>query len=148
MNALHVLHAADIHLGAKFKGLPPNKARNRREDLKNTFSKIIDIAKSSKSNALLIAGDLFDSPHPSSSLVSFVINEMKRTEIPIFLTPGNHDSMVKGSVYSENNFPPNVAIFDSEFSCQTIGDLAVHGVAYDPKKPDKHILKNLTDPHA
>jgi DNA repair exonuclease SbcCD nuclease subunit len=146
MHSLRVLHVADVHLGARFKGLPPNKARNRREDLKSTFSKIISLAKSSKSTSILIAGDLFDNPHPNSSLVSFVINEMKLAEIPIFLTPGNHDSMIKGSVYSENIFPSNVVIFDSEFSSRIIGDLAVHGVAYDPKNPDKHILKDLTGP--
>ncbi|MCZ7382027.1 MAG: DNA repair exonuclease [Candidatus Methanoperedens sp.] len=146
MNSLRVLHVADVHLGAKFKGLPPNKARNRREDLKNTFGKIIALAKSSKSTAILIAGDLFDNPNPNSSLVSFVTNEMEKAEIPIFLTPGNHDSIIKGSVYSENNFPSNVVIFNPEFSCKTIGDLAVHGVAYDPNKPEKHILKDLTEP--
>ncbi len=146
MNSLRILHVADVHLGVKFKGLPPAKARNRREDLKKTFSKVIDLTKSSRSNVLLIAGDLFDDPHPSSSLVSFVINEMKRAEIPIFLIPGNHDPMIKGSIYTENNFPSNVTIFDTEFSSKTVGDLAVHGIAYDPEKFDKHILKDLPEP--
>jgi DNA repair exonuclease SbcCD nuclease subunit len=94
----------------------------------------------------LIAGDLFDDPYPSPSLVSFVINEMKRVQIPVFVIPGNHDPMVKGSVYSENDFPSNVTIFDKEFSTKTIGDLAVHGIAYDPEKFDKHILKDLPEP--
>ncbi len=78
MNSLRILHVADVHLGVKFRGLPPDKARNRREGLKKTFSKMIDLAKSSRTNALLIAGDLFDDPYPSPSLVSFVINEMKK----------------------------------------------------------------------
>ncbi len=146
MNSLRILHVADVHLGVKFKGLPPDKAQNRREDLKKTFSKMIDLVKSSRSNVLLIAGDLFDDPHPSTSLVSFVINEMKRAEIPVFLIPGNHDPMVKGSVYSDNDFPSNVTIFDKEFSSKTVGDLAVHGIAYDPEKFDKHILKYLPEP--
>jgi len=146
MNSLRILHVADVHLGAKFKGIPPTKARNRRDDLKKTFSKMIDLAKSSKSNVLLIAGDLFDDPNPSSSLVSFVINELKRAEIPIFLISGNHDPMVKGSVYTENNFPSNVTIFDTEFSSKMVGDLAVHGIAYDPEKFDKHILKDIPEP--
>lgn len=146
MNPLRILHVADVHLGVKFKGLSPDKARNRREDLKKTFSKTIDIVKSSRSNVLLIAGDLFDDPHPSSSLVSFVMNEIKRAQIPVFLIPGNHDPMVKGSVYTENDFPSNVEIFDKEFSTKTVGDLAVHGIAYDPEKLDKHILKDLPAP--
>jgi exonuclease SbcD len=146
MNSLRVLHVADVHLGVKFKGLPPAKARNRREDLKKTFSKMIDLALSSRSNVLLIAGDLFDDPYPSPSLVSFVINEMKRVQIPVFLIPGNHDPMVKGSVYTENDFPSNVTIFDTKFSSKTVGDLAVHGIAYNPEKFDKHILKDLPEP--
>jgi len=146
MNSLRILHVADVHLGVKFKGLPPAKARNRREDLKKTFSKMIDLAQSSRSNVLLIAGDLFDDPYPPPSLVSFVINEMKRAQIPVFLIPGNHDPMVKGSVYTENDFPSNVTIFSTEFSSKTVGDLAVHGIAYDPEKFDKHILKDLPEP--
>ncbi len=146
MNSLRILHVADVHLGVKFKGLPPEKAQSRREDLKKTFSKMIDLARSSKTNVLLIAGDLFDDPHPSPSLVSFAINEFKKAEIPIFLVPGNHDPMVKGCVYTENDFPSNVTIFDTEFSCKKVGDLAVHGIAYDPEKFDKHILKDLPEP--
>lgn len=146
MNSLRILHVADVHLGVKFKGLPPDKARNRREDIKKTFSKMIDLAKSSRTNVLLIAGDLFDDPHPSQSLVSFVMDEMKNAEIPIFLVPGNHDPMIKSCVYTENDFPSNVTIFDTEFSCIKVGDLAVHGIAYDPEKFDKHILRDLPEP--
>lgn len=146
MNSLRILHVADVHLGVKFKGLPPAKAQNRREDLKKTFSKMIDLAKSSKSNVLLIAGDLFDDPRPSSSLVSFVMNELKRSEVPVFLIPGNHDPMEKGSVYTENDFPSNVEIFDTKFTTKTAGDLAIHGIAYGHEKFDKHILKELPQP--
>lgn len=87
------LHTSDIHIGAKFEVLG-DKAREHREQLKKTFSKIVALAIEEKVDLFLISGDLFDSNNPSPSDIKFVQEEFSRLiseKIRICLIPGNHD---------------------------------------------------------
>ena len=86
---MKILHTADIHLGAKFLGVT-DSARFRRQ-LKDTFIKIIDLARAEKVALFLIAGDLFDSSQPSPELINFVSRQFASLQIPICLIPGTHD---------------------------------------------------------
>jgi len=131
--AVKFVHTADLHLGMPFKSLE-KKSKLHRSDCQNTFSKIIDLCIKEKVNALLVAGDLFDLPGPSKSLVHSVIRGFKRLEtenIKIFIVSGNHDRHQHGSVWQEYNFPENVIIFDSpELEAKRIEGLTVYGTAY------------------
>src|SRR3990167_1027160 len=61
---LKVLHTADLHLGTHFPSLG-NYGPEREKDFLTTFSSIIKLSLDQKVDLVLIAGDLFDSPHPS-----------------------------------------------------------------------------------
>ncbi|MDX1608347.1 MAG: DNA repair exonuclease [Candidatus Spechtbacterales bacterium] len=87
------LHTSDIHLGAKFENLGA-AARDQREQLRKTFSKVVDLAIEQKVDLFLVAGDLFDSNHPSAKSIEFAKNEFLRLAqegIKVCLIPGNHD---------------------------------------------------------
>ena len=87
------LHTSDVHIGAKFEMLG-DKAREHREQLKKTFSKIVEVAIEEKVNLFLIAGDLFDSNNPSPKNIKFVqekFSKLTAEKIKICLIPGNHD---------------------------------------------------------
>ncbi|MDX1608374.1 MAG: DNA repair exonuclease, partial [Candidatus Spechtbacterales bacterium] len=87
------LHTSDIHLGAKFENLG-EAARDQREQLRKTFSKVVDLAIEEKVDLFLIAGDLFDSNHPAQKSIDFVKDEFTRLtkeNIRVCLIPGNHD---------------------------------------------------------
>jgi len=94
-----IMHTADIHLGVRFKGL--GKAGDRvRSALKSAFTAMIDKAIEEKVDAMVIAGDLFDSNSVSNSLKRFALSEIQRLEdIPCVLLPGNHDCLEDGSLY-------------------------------------------------
>ncbi|MDX1535623.1 MAG: DNA repair exonuclease [Candidatus Spechtbacterales bacterium] len=90
---MRFLHTSDIHLGAKFEVLG-DKAPKQREQIKKTFSKIVDIALEKKVDLFLLAGDLFDSNHPSQNDIEFAQKEFSRLTdkgVRIALIPGNHD---------------------------------------------------------
>ena len=72
-----VVHTSDLHLGMTFKSLG-EKSKLHRNDCNDTFSKIIDLCIKENVDALLIAGDFFDSANPTKTLVNFVIKELKR----------------------------------------------------------------------
>lgn len=90
---MRFLHTADVHIGAKFEMLG-NAASEQRQQIKKTFSRIIDTCLDRDVDLLLIAGDLFDSNHPSAADVDFVRRELNRLaekDIQAVLIPGNHD---------------------------------------------------------
>ena len=57
---LRLLHTADVHLGARHADLG-NQAAAQRERQFAAFRATIDLALGEQVDALLIAGDLFDS---------------------------------------------------------------------------------------
>ena len=142
MNSTKIIHTSDLHLGTTFKGLG-DKSKLHRIDCQNVLSNIVDLCIKEKVNALLIAGDLFDSPEPQKSLVKSVINEMERLKdekISLFISSGNHDPYKKGSVWLEYKFPSNVTIFSStDLEPKEIDDMSIYGLAYtnDTKEPLK-----------
>ena len=115
MNNIKVLHTGDIHLGYEFGGSDDFKKERARE-LRETFSRIIDMCHDDKVDVLLIAGDLFDNDNPSEKLVNFVIEEFRRiNEVIIMISPGNHDYYLVNTYYDKiNTLCENVFIFDGE----------------------------------
>ncbi len=103
---LRFLHLADLHLDAKPSYLG-RLARQRNEDFLNAFKRAIDFAIDSKTqvHAIIIAGDLFDSPNPDIDTLMFTIAQFKRLQnefIPVVLVPGNHDALgAPKSIYSD-----------------------------------------------
>lgn len=150
VNEIKVIHTGDLHLGMTFKSLG-TKSKIHRRDCQDVFSNIIDLTIKEKANALLIAGDLFDEPNPSKSIVTFVIDELKRLkekEIPVFIVTGNHDPYKKESLWFNYSFPSNVTIFDSKnLEPKSVGDLQVYGLAYtdNSKEPLKGFKAEKND---
>ena len=150
VNEIKVIHTGDLHLGMTFKSLG-TKSKIHRRDCQDVFSNIIDLTLEEKANALLIAGDLFDEPNPSKSIVTFVIDELKRLkekEIPVFISTGNHDPYKKESLWFNYSFPSNVTIFDSNnLEPKSVGDLQVYGLAYtnNTKEPLKDFKAEKND---
>jgi DNA repair exonuclease SbcCD nuclease subunit len=145
-----IIHTGDLHLGMTFKSLG-EKSKLHRRDCQDVFSNIIELTIKEKANALLIAGDLFDEPNPSKSIVTFVIDELKKLKnenIPVFIITGNHDPYKKDSLWFSYSFPSNVVIFDSNnLEPKSIGDLEVYGLAYtnNTKEPLKGFKAEKSD---
>lgn len=94
------LHSADWQIGKPYARVhdPDKRARLRQVRL-DAIDRIGAAARSHGAGFLLVAGDLFDSPTPSSSDVSAVCQAIGRLEIPVLVIPGNHDHGAPGSVW-------------------------------------------------
>ncbi|MBE7033536.1 MAG: DNA repair exonuclease [Ruminococcaceae bacterium] len=110
---LKIVHCADIHIGASFGRLPSHLASLRAEEQRNTFLNTIIYCKEKSVDALLICGDLFDSPTPSKRDAEFVRKALSSlSPVPVFIITGNHDYMCSDSPFSKGNyFSDNVHIF-------------------------------------
>ena len=149
-NKVKIIHTGDLHLGMTFKSLGV-KSKLHRRDCQDVFSSIINLCIGEKADALLIAGDLFDESNPSKSIISFVIDELKRLKeknIPVFIITGNHDPYNKDSLWFSYAFPSNVVIFDNNnLESKSVGDLEVYGLAYtnNTKEPLKGFKAEKSD---
>lgn len=108
---MKLLHTADIQLGAQFKGLG-ERAEAQREQIKKTFHRALELAIEEKVGLILIAGDLFDSNHPSLELTQFARGEfrfLKDRGVKVCIVPGHHDALDEHGIYNRERF-------DEEFS--------------------------------
>ena len=144
-----IIHTGDIHLDSPFATLSYEKAKQKRESLRSVVSNIIDIADSESADAIIIAGDLFDTYPIYAETAQKLISDFSRTEIPIFITPGNHDPYTSDSPYKTLDFPSNVHIFNtSTLSAVELSTskLRIFGAAYMSTESDNRPLSNFKSP--
>ena len=61
---MKIIHTADIHLGSKINSFPKDVSTVRKEELRNSFRRMVDFAKQNGVQVVLISGDLFDGVKP------------------------------------------------------------------------------------
>ncbi len=66
---MRILHLADVHLGASFASFGPYGAE-RAEAVLAAFRDLPDMARRQEVHAVLVAGDLFDSPRPGERIAA------------------------------------------------------------------------------
>lgn len=106
---LKVLHTADLHLGARFRGLEPEKAALKRKKLERLLDALVDYGR--ECDLVLLAGDLFDQPQAEGEMVRLLGRTLERVKVPVMIAPGNHDYICSGSPYMQELWPENVHIF-------------------------------------
>lgn len=85
---------ADLHLGKVQDTVPKNGLPSRVWDLKQRVSEAIDVCRQ-HDESLVLAGDIFDSTHPSPWMIDVFLELMKQTTTETFLLLGNHDCGVE-----------------------------------------------------
>jgi DNA repair exonuclease SbcCD nuclease subunit len=142
---LRILHTSDIQLDAPFS-LLGRQGQKHREQLRETFERIMGLAQREGYDLLLIAGDLFDSNRPHQTTIDFVSMVFNRIDIPICVLPGNHDCYNEDSVYRKVSFPSNVYVFSEQPTVQVFHNLnvAVYGNPIQSAKSERSPMRGLT----
>ena len=110
---LSIVHLADLHLGASYSFLPPAKAATARESQFATLARAVEYANAQFANAILIAGDLFDSPTPAPEIVTRAFSILSKANCCVLISPGNHDYLCAESPYLTAQRPERVFVFTS-----------------------------------
>lgn len=144
---MRIVHCADFHFDTPFVGLPSVKAVTRQEDLKLSFSNVIEETKRIGADILLICGDLFDNDSIMRSTIDFITRKLSQIpDTKVFISPGNHDPFVDLSYYSLIEWPSNVHVFDSDsISSVFIKELntCVYGIGFHSKRVSTSLLKGF-----
>jgi len=102
---LSFLHSADWQIGKPYARVEdPDKRAKLRQVRIEAIDRIGQCARDQQAAFLLVAGDLFDSPTPSSSDISAVCQALGRLPCPVLVIPGNHDHGAPGSVWHQRFF--------------------------------------------
>lgn len=148
MKELKFLHCADIHLDAPFTSLGAATDRSdiRRLELKETFQKIIDIAKEEKVDFLLISGDLYEHNYVKKSTIHFINDRFNEIpDIKVFVVPGNHDPYINNSYYRNYKWGNNVYILTGDNPCVTLEDMGIciYGVGFRNFYEEESLVSNF-----
>lgn len=122
---MKIIHTADIHLGAKMDSVFPKEISERRkEELRNTFKKMVEYARKNDVGVILLCGDIFDSDAPFKKDKEFFYSVVRNNpEIDFLYLKGNHDI---AEDYS-GEVIPNLKTFSSEWTCYNYGNIAIWG---------------------
>ena len=108
---MRFLHFADLHLDAPFAWARTETARRRRRNRRETLMRILQLAADERVDAVLCAGDLFEHERFTPDTLAFLRESFARTDLPIYLAPGNHDWYSARSPYALVDWSPNVHLF-------------------------------------
>lgn len=127
---MKLIHCADLHLDAKMeRHLDKDRAKERRGELLHNFERMVDFAIKNQVEAILIAGDLFDTKNISATVRNSVLHTItSNTSINFYYLKGNHDT--DNFLSGLEEVPDNLYMFGSSWTsyeeCQS--KLIISGV--------------------
>jgi exonuclease SbcD len=103
---------SDLHLDSSFTWMEPSAARRRRQALRDTLLRIVDLAVAERADALLCGGDLYEQDRITPNTAEFLRGAFEGLHpVPVLLAPGNHDWWGGESLYQRVGWSPNVHLF-------------------------------------
>ena len=125
---MKIIHCADLHLDSKMTAnLSKEQAKERKNEILRTFTRMVDYAKKNNVKAILIAGDMFDTRNVSAMVRNTVYEMMvQNPEIDFLYLKGNHDSDNFLSKLEE--IPENLYMFDDKWTTYAYGNITITGI--------------------
>ena len=149
MTTIRFVHAADLHLDSPFLGMkstaPPTVADALYDATFEAYENIIRLCAAEGVDALLVAGDIYDSADRSLRAQRKFIDGLQRLHdqgIRSFVCHGNHDPL--DGWEARLDYPPSCTRFGPAFeSAPVFPDdptrAVVHGISY----PTRDVYENL-----
>ena len=135
------IHASDFHLCSSFhqSSLPSEVAATHRDQLWQTFYRIVETCRKDQIDLLLISGDLYEHEYAKLSDVKRIADAFDTIpHTKILIACGNHDPLYERSYYKVLEFPQNVFIFPSEYTFMELEELntIVYGFSWNRTRYD------------
>lgn len=128
---MKIIHCSDVHLDSPMESnLSAVQARERNAEVCATFGRLVRYAAENQVDAVLIAGDLFDTRRVSAQTVDFVLERIRRAEnVEFFYLRGNHDE--SGDAFAGMDIPGNLKTFGRKWTRYRRGEVAITGLELD-----------------
>ncbi len=124
---MRIIHTSDLHLDSPLTSkLPPDKARARRRELLSNFARLVDEAKATGCEAIIIAGDLFDNGKISRNALDATMDIISSAEnITFFYLEGNHEGGALRACGRE--MPQNLVFFGNDWTYFSANGVTIAG---------------------
>ena len=132
--SMKIIHCADIHLDSKMSAnLTKEKAKERKTELLTTFQNMVEYGASHEVDAILIAGDLFDTKNVSATARNIVKDLIQgHPSMEFYYLQGNHDEGSFTGGLSE--IPENLHLFGSSWTSYGVSKkVCITGVELNPE---------------
>ncbi len=126
------IHCADLHLGSKIDNIPAEKSALRRNEIVRTFERLCDYAGDNGVTAVILAGDIFDSPKVGAKLKERFFSAIeKNSQVDFLYLFGNHDAdcVIKDA----EDIPKNLKFFGYDWTQFRYNNVVISGVKFDGK---------------
>ncbi len=139
------IHLADVHLGiTPDEGKPWSEVR--KQEIKDTFVKVIEDAEAKQVDLILIAGNLFHMPPSEGMLrdVDYILSKLTKTKTIIIA--GSNDYLKPGSPMAEYKFSSKTICMSADkINNVYMKDIntCVTGFSYDSKEKEDDILNHI-----
>ena len=124
---MKIIHCADLHLDSRMEAnLPKEKAKLRKQEILDTYLRMVQYAEDNNVTAIMIAGDLFDSHNVRRSVKNAVLDSIVRhPEIIFYYLKGNHDT---DDLTEPDNIPDNLKLFNDKWDTYNLsGKVSISG---------------------
>lgn len=108
---MKLLLVSDVHLDTPFTWAGPEVARERRHAIRSSLECAVAVASERGADAFLVAGDLYEQELFAPDTAAFLRTLFGSVDLPVFVSPGNHDWYGPSSIYRQESWTPNVHIF-------------------------------------
>ena len=111
---MKIVHFSDLHLDSPFAwaGATGKVARQRRQALRDTLMRIVDLTREVSADAVFCGGDLYEHDYFSPDTAEFLKHTFADlAPLPIYIAPGNHDWYGPRSLYAQIDWSENVHVF-------------------------------------
>lgn len=128
------VHIADMHLDSPFVNLSDKDIMGdlRRLEQRKILKKIIEYIKENEIEYLFISGDLYEHQYVKQSTIEYINNLFKEiNNTKIFISPGNHDPIIKNSYYNKFDWNENVKIFNAKIEKVETEEADIYGFGFN-----------------
>lgn len=128
---MKIIHCADLHLDSKMESnLDREAASMRRDELLDTFERMVAYAVQQEVRVIIIAGDLFDKPNVRKVARNRVLDQIRNhPQIDFCYIRGNHDQCDFVDELSQQESFPNLKLFGTDqWISYDYGDVVITGM--------------------
>ena len=142
---MKLLIFSDLHLDKAFIGLG-TAAKTRRQALRDTLVRIVEMARIQKVDAVICAGNLYEHDRVMPSTPEFLRDVFDKLQpIAIYIAPGDSDWYSDSSLYRRVKWSPNVHVFSATQPepVQLSEDVTLWGAAHHARQEGAPSLEDF-----
>src|SRR5262245_13761241 len=133
------VHSADWQLGMVRAFLGPGAQARYGQARIDAIERIGRVAAESGAAFVVVAGDVFDANQVDRHIVLRACEALKTIECPVYLLPGNHDSLEPGSVWASPilaaHLPDHVEVLTDTTPRVPVKGIEVVGFPWRSRRP-------------